>query len=193
MYASISILPYITWSYMSRFTMTGMMQNRNFLGYPIIKPLDMMVARLFLETISIFIITTGLLFVNYLSGVDVMPLSLSDAVFGLLSAVLLGVGFGIFNGVICMIFPLWTLGFIGIVILCYFTSGTVFNPETMPAEIGYYVSWNPLMHCVEWIRKGYYADFPAHLLDKTYVIGVGAGTLAVGLIMERLLKKYMRI
>ena len=192
LYACIGILPYITLSYMSRFTMIGMMQNRNFMAYPIIRPLDMMMARLALEAVSIFIITTGLVCITEMLGVDAMPLNLSAAVFGMLSAVLLGVGFGVLNAVIVMMFPMWVLGYVGIIILCWITAGMAFNPETMPAEIGYYLSWNPLMHSIEWIRSAYYADFPAHLLDKTYVISFGAGTLALGLIMERTLKRYFK-
>ena len=48
------------------------------------------------------------------------------------------------------------------------------------------------MHSVEWIRKGYYADFPAHLLSKSYVLSVGAGSFALGLLMERALKRYFK-
>ena len=192
LYASIGILPYIAWNYMSRFTMMAMTQNRNFMAYPVIKPLDMMFARLALEHVSIFIITVGLICVNALMQVDIVPINLSEAVCGLLSAVLLGIGFGVMNAVIVMIFPLWFIGYVGILILFWFTGGLVFNPETMPTEIGYYVSWNPLMHSIEWIRKGYYADFPAHLLSKTYVLSVGGGTFVLGLLMERTLKPYFR-
>ena len=177
---------------MSRFTMMGMLQNRSFLAYPVIRPLDMMFARLALEHVSIFIITTGLICTNLLFQVDVIPVNKTDAVCGLLSAILLGEGFAIFNSVIVMIFPLWVIGYIGIIITFWFTCGMIINPEAMPAELGYWISWNPLMHSVEWIRKGYYADFPAHLLNKTYVLSVGAGSFAIGLIMERMLKRYFR-
>lgn len=192
LYACIGILPYITWSYMSRFTMMGTLQNRNFMAYPIIRPLDMMIARLALESVSIFIITVGLVCIAEMIGVDAMPLNLSAAVLGLLSAVLLGVGFRVLNSVIVMMFPMWVLGYVGIIILFWITSGMAFNPEAMPAEIGYYLSWNPLLHSVEWIRSAYYADFPAHLLDKTYVVSFGAGTLALGLILERTMKRYFK-
>ncbi len=192
LYASTCVMPFIAWNYMSRFTMIGMMQNRSFMAYPVIKPLDMMFARLALEHVSIFIITVGLLCTNMLFQVDVMPVDLKEAVCGLLSAILLGIGFGIFNSVIVMIFPLWVIGYIGVILLFWFTSGMVINPEAMPAELGYWISWNPLMHSVEWIRKGYYADFPAHLLSKSYVLSCGAGSLALGLLMERALKRYFK-
>ena len=192
LYASTCVLPFIAWNYMSRFTMMGMMQNRSFMAYPVIKPLDMMFARLALEHVSIFIITVGLVCTNVLFQVDVTPVNLSDALFGMLSAVLLGVGFGIFNAVIVMIFPLWILGYVGIILTFWFTSGMLINPEALPAELGYWISWFPLMHSVEWIRKGYYADFSAHLLSKSYVLSCGAGSLALGLIMERALKRYFK-
>ncbi len=192
LYASIGIMPYITWNYMSRFTMMCMVQNRCFLAYPVIRPLDMMFSRLALECVSIFIIVTGLVGVNALAQVDVMPIDLGEAVCGLLSAVLLGVGFGVLNGVITMIFPLWVMGYVVILIVFWITAGLAMNPEAMPAEIGYWFSWNPLLHSIEWIRKGYYADFPAHLLDKHYVIGVGAGSLALGLLLERALRPYRK-
>lgn len=192
LYASTCVMPFIAWNYMSRFTMMGMLQNRSFMAYPVIKPLDMMFARLALEGVSIFIITVGLLCTNALFQVDISPVNMTDAVCGMLSAVLLGVGFGIMNSVIVMLFPLWVIGYVGIIIIFWLTSGMVINPEAMPAELGYYISWNPLMHCVEWIRKGYYADFPAHLLSKTYVLSCGAGSLALGLLMERGLKRYFK-
>lgn len=192
LYASTGILPYIAWNYMSRFCMMGMVQNRAFLAYPVIRPLDMMFSRLALEGVSIFIITVGLVGINALSQVDIMPINMSEAVGGMLSAVLLGVGFGILNGVIVMLFQLWMIGYVGILILFWFTAGLAINPEAMPAELGYWFSWNPLLHSIEWIRKGYYADFPAHLLDKYYVVGVGAGTLALGLVLERLLRPYFK-
>ena len=192
LYASTGVLPFIAWNYMSRFTMMGVSMNKSFLAYPIIKLLDMIFARLALEHISIFLVTVALVAANLLFQTDIMPIDLSGAVFGLLSAVLLGIGFAVFNSVIVMIFPLWVVGYVLIIIVFWITAGLAFNPETMPAELGYYVSWNPLMHSIEWIRKAYYADFPAHLLNKTYVLSVGAGSLALGLVMERLLKRYFK-
>ena len=78
LYASTCVLPFIAWNYMSRFTMMGMLQNRSFLAYPVIKPLDMMFARLALEHVSIFIITVGLLCTDMLFQVDVISINLQE-------------------------------------------------------------------------------------------------------------------
>ena len=192
LYASTGALPFIAWSYISRFTMMGMIQNKMFAGYPIIKPLDMMLARLALEHVSIFIITVGLITFDWLMQVDIVPINMGEAICGLLSAVLLGVGFGILNAVIVTIFPLWFIGYVVIIIVFWWSAGLAINPEAMPEQIGYWISWNPLMHSVEWVRKAYYADYPAHFLNKTYVVSFGVGTLALGLLLERALKRYVK-
>ena len=73
----------------------------------------------------------------------------------------------------------------------WLTSGVVINPEMLPEQIGYLLSWNPLLHCIEWLRSAYYDDYPARLLDRSYVIEVGFGTLALGLLMQRTMKRYL--
>ncbi len=117
-----------------------------------------------------------------------MPNDLVGASFGLLSAVLLGLGFGVLNSVITLIFPIWNIFYVLFLILFWLTSGVALNPETMPTEIGNWFAWNPLLHCIEWVRAAYYPDIPTRLLDKNYVLSVGAGSLALGLVLERMLR-----
>jgi capsular polysaccharide transport system permease protein len=193
LYAATGVMPYIAWNYISRFVCLGLIMNRSFMAYPIIKPLDMMIARLALELVSTFIISVGLVSVLALCQAPFVPLNMAASAEGLLSAVFLGIGFGIFNGVITLVFPLWNIGYVIVIILFWFTSGMVVNPESLPEPLGYYISFNPLMHCVEWVRSGYYADFPAHLLDKSYVLWCGAGSLALGLVGERIVRRYLRV
>ena len=191
LYVATAVLPYICWNYITRFTMLGVTQNKQFLQYPIIRPLDVMFARIALELISSFIITVLLLTTLALLQVDIVPHHLDQAALGLLSAILLGIGFGILNGVICMIFPLWQLPYVLIAVGCWITAGVAINPELLPATIGDMLSWNPLLHCIEWIRSGYYDDFPIRLLSKSYVLSVAFGTFSVGLVLERMLRRFM--
>ena len=188
LYAATGVLPYITWSYISRFMSLGMTMNKSFLGYPIIKPLDMMHARLVLELVSTFIITVGTLVVLALSQAPVMPNDAGQAMLGLLSAVALGIGFGYLTSVFCLIHHFFNVAYVLVLIIFWVTAGLAINPEALPEQLGYYASWNPLLHSIEWVRSAYYNDFPAHLLDKTYVIRVAGITFVLGLILERLLR-----
>lgn len=191
LYVATAVLPYICWNYITRFTMMGVTQNKSFLQYPIIRPLDVMFARIALEIISSFIITVLLLSALLLCQVDIVPHHLDQAALGLLSAILLGIGFGIFNGVICMIFPLWQLPYILVAVGCWITAGVAVNPELLPPAIGDIVAWNPLLHSIEWVRAAYYDDFPTRLLSKSYILSVAFGSFALGLVMERVLRRYM--
>ena len=188
LYAATGVLPYIAWNYISRFMSLSMTMNKGFLGYPVIKPLYMMHARLILECNTIFIITVGTIAVLTLCQAPVMPLDPGQAALGLLSAVALGVGFGYLVSVFCLIHHFFNIVYVLILIVFWITAGLAINPEAMPDQIGYYLSWNPLLHSIEWIRSAYFNDFPAHLLDKGYVLKVAGITFVLGLILERLLR-----
>ena len=190
LYASTGVLPYMIWNYVSRFTMMGLAMNRSFLQYPIIKPLDIMIARQALETVTSVLLVAGLAVFLYACGRNPMPIRLDDAALGLFSAWLLGIGFGIFNGVICMIFPLWGIFYFGVLIGTWIACGIALQPEQMPTQIGDLLAWIPLLHSVELMRLAYYEDFPARLLDREYVLYWGAGSLVLGLVMERGLRLF---
>ncbi len=189
LYAATGVLPYIAWNYISRFVSLGMTSNRSFMAYPVIKPLDMMFSRTILELVSIFIITIGTILILAACEVKVIPNDPGEAVLGLLSAVALGIGCGYLVSVFCLIHHFFNVVYVLFLILFWVTSGLAINPEALPDQIGQYLAWNPLLHCIEWVRKAYYLDFPAHLLDKSYVLEVAAGTFVLGLILERLLRK----
>ena len=175
LYASTGVLPFMIWNYVSRFTMLGVSMNRAFLQYPVIKPLDIMIARQALETVTSVLIVVGVVIFLYASGRNPMPLRLDDAALALFSAWLLGIGFGVFNGVICMIFPLWNVIYIGVIIGTWIACGIALQPEQMPTQIGDLLAWIPLLHSVELMRLAYYEDFPARLLDREYVLYWGGG------------------
>ncbi len=192
LFVATGVLPYIFWNYISRFCLLSAIQNRQFLEYPIVKPLDLMISRLLLEIFSSFIMLVVLVIILSLMQIDVMPRNLVQAAFGILSAVLLGVGFGIFHGVLTMIWGQWSIVYVLFLIGFWMTSGVAINPEQMPVEVGSLFAWNPLLHCIEWVRSAYYVDYPAHLLNKTYVLTIGFGSLGIGLIMERYLREFTR-
>ena len=190
LFVATGVLPYICWNYISRFCMLSIVMNKSALNYPIINALDIILARIFLELVTCTIITLVLLALLTLGGINVVPMQPAAAAEGLLSSVLLGVGFGILNATIVMILPLWMIGYVLILIVFWITSGVVINPELLPQQIGDWLAWNPLLHCIEWIRSGYYPDYPTRLLSKSYVLEVGFGSLALGLLMQRTLKRF---
>ena len=193
LYAATAAVPFVTANYISRFMMLAIIQNKNFLGYPAIKPLDIILARFLLEIMNNFCITVTLLVSMTLIGIDVQPPNLVQAAYAWCAAVFLGTGIGLLSAVIAMRFPLWTIIYIPFLIVSWITCGIGIDPELLPAQYSYYISFNPVLHAVEWMRASYYTDFHPHLLDKPYLlifsfVCAGAGLVYLSLFRGSLLE-----
>lgn len=80
--------------------------------------------------------------------------------------------------------------FKGIVIMIvFFTSGFSFVSDRMAPGLRSVVVWNPLLHCIEWFREGFYAGYECRSLDLVFLFSVTVVGLAIGLAGERALRR----
>jgi capsular polysaccharide transport system permease protein len=70
----------------------------------------------------------------------------------------------------------------------WIASGVLFVPDALPRQAAYWLSFNPALQCVEWTRSAYYLGYGVSILDKTYLISWGIGTVLVGLALERFVR-----
>ena len=188
-YSCVSIMPFIIFNYCGRWT--GMAsQNRSFLQYPIIKPLDLLLGRACLELMSMTIVTVLVIILLLVCGADVMPASPKDAAECVAATFFLAMGFGFLNAPFAFLVPLWTLVMALIIIALWVSSGVAFIVTSLPESLQYPLSFNPLLHCVEWMRSAYYPDYPTSVLDKIYVIKCSIIMMTTGLILMRLLRRF---
>jgi ABC-type polysaccharide/polyol phosphate export systems, permease component len=68
----------------------------------------------------------------------------------------------------------------------YAGSGILFVPDALPEQVRYYLSFNPLLQMIEWMRVAYYPDYPTLVLDKAYIFKLSLPCLAAGLIICRI-------
>lgn len=188
LFAATGLMPYIIFNYVSRNAMIGMIYDRPLLSYPVVKVIDLLVARIFLEILGSCITAITFLIVLFLAGIDFMPHDIEQASFAFGAAILLGCGMGIINAIIAMAFTGWFTGYVLILIIVYAASGIVFVPDNLPQNYQYYLSFNPVLHAVEWMRSAYYPGYGAHILDKTYLLAWGLSTVFGGLLLERLIR-----
>ena len=191
LYATTAVIPYICCNYIGRFITLGVIMNKSFLQYPIIRPLDLMAARIFLELISNSVILIVVLIGLDIAGISIMPAYPTQACLAWLSSLLLGVGFGLLNGVITMAVPLWNVVFMLFIIIAWITCGLGIDPEALPYQIGYYLSFNPVLHAVEWMRQAYYVGYSPKLLSKEYLISFSLVCFVSGLIGERVFRGFL--
>ena len=182
------IVPFMAFSYMSRFIMFGIVLNRPLLTFPVLKITDILCARAIVEVLNAGLVVIILAIIFWFFDVDFMPLDVVQASWAMLAAMLLGLGVGVINAIVATMAPMWVTGYTLVQIILWMSAGIFFVPSAMPADVQALLVWHPVLHAVEWMRSAYYDGYGTALLDKTYLLAWGAGSLFVGLLLERLLR-----
>jgi capsular polysaccharide transport system permease protein len=184
-FSATGLIPFMTFSYMSRFTQFAMVMNRPLLSFPAVKVLDIFLAHGLLEILASCLMTAFFVALLWLVGVDIVPRDILQATLALGATMLLGFGFGIINGIITLGVPYWMTGYALTIMVLWFTSGIFFVPDALPENIQAIIALNPILHSVEWMRSAYYDGYGSRLLDKNYLLAWGLGSLVIGLLAER--------
>jgi capsular polysaccharide transport system permease protein len=185
------IIPFMAFSYMARFIMMGVVLNRPLLSFPVVKVTDILFARALVEVLNagLIVIIISVIFVAL--GIDIMPRDVVQASLALLAMMLLGLSFGIINGIIAAAIPGWITGYALVMILSWAASGILFVPDALPEAARVPLSYLPFLQGVEWMRSAYYEDYGASILDRTYLVSFALVTLFLGLALERLVRGKM--
>jgi capsular polysaccharide transport system permease protein len=182
------IIPFMVFNYMSRFIMMGIILNRPLLSFPVVKVADILFARALVEVLNAGVVILIVLAIFWGMGIEFMPVDIVQAGLALLAMMLLGLGFGVINGIIAAAIPFWMTGYALCMIMFWISSGILFVPDALPEAIRIPLSYLPYLQGVEWMRSAYFEGYGSDILDKTYVISFGTVALFVGLLFERLLR-----
>lgn len=159
--------------------------NKPLLGYPPVKPTDVIIARVLLESLTMFIVL--IIFYAFLALTSDQKIIVHHEKWaGAVAAVfLLSAGIGTFNAVFVVIWPTWQRIWSLLRLPLLLLSGIFYVPSSLPPAAQEILWWNPVLHCTEWFRTATYISYDP-LLDRGYVITFGLATMAVGLVLERL-------
>jgi capsular polysaccharide transport system permease protein len=188
LFFATGLIPVLTFNYISRFMSVSVIANKGMLAFPAVHLLDIVLARSALEFIGIVISILFMVTLLVCLGTDPIPQDPQSAALALLSVAFLAIGVGVVVSVLSAIFPFFSLAYALFTALIYVTSGGPIYLQSFPEELIYFCSFNPAFHAVEWMRTAYYTGYSGQYLNKTYLIGWGLGSLAVGLLMERMFK-----
>ena len=101
----------------------------------------------------------------------------------------LGFSIGFIAAVLYKLMRAWLGIQIGLLILMYLGSGAFIVPTSLPQYIRDFIWFNPMFHCVEWLRSAYYEGYGVGLLNKEYVVGFATSILFLGLVAERSIRE----
>jgi capsular polysaccharide transport system permease protein len=191
LFACTGAVPWIVFSYMSRWIVFAPLSNRPLLFYPVVTPLDLIVGRALLEIVNSILIVVLVIALLVMADIDPWPHDLNQAAEALGVCFVLALALGIINAAIVLVSNLWATVYILAQIVLYIASGLVFLPSSLPEFARYPLSFNPVLQIIEWMRFAYYADYPTIVLDRLYVTEFSFMTLVFGLIFERVMRRWV--
>ena len=192
LYTATGVIPFMAFNYPSRFLCIGTMMNRNFMSYTIINVFDLVFARALLELMSFCVVTFLFCLFLALFGINVVPFDFIGAMEALAAALFLGIGMGFFNSMIALLWSFWVTASVLIIIGFWATCGLLLNPNALPQPYRYYISFNPTLHAVEWMRASFYPSYTSIVLDKSYLLNFAFFSFAIGLFGLKLFEKQIR-
>jgi len=185
----------LSFTYYTKLTsslMSAISANRPMLNYPLVKTTDVIFARFILIAVTNFLIMLIFFSALSLSYDDVgFPPHIDGVIGATFFISLLGLGIGIINLVIISFWKTWGQieGLLSRPL--FFMSGIFFLPSNFTPEVQYWLSWNPVLHCIEWMREGFYINYQSTILDKQYLIQFVVIAVFLGILSERLYRKHL--
>lgn len=179
------VLPYILCLYPVRMMMACLVQNQQLLNFPIVKTIDVIIARALLEIGNSFWVIFLFCLILYLAGADIFPKRPEDAVMAILAILYFSFAAGFTAAILYKIWRTWLGIQILLLIVMYLTAGAVFIPANAPQSIREIIWFNPMLHAVEWLRSAYYEGYGHGMLNIGYLLGYSTALLFFGLVAER--------
>jgi capsular polysaccharide transport system permease protein len=183
-------VPFMAFSYLGRFMMMSVLLTRGMFAFPEVKILDVLLASALLETLAACCVTIIMILLAWFVGIDFMPEDIVQAPFAFGAALLLGLGFGLVNGVIALAVPFWAVVVALEIIVLWLASGVAIIPDALPEAIRNVLAYNPVLHVVEWMRSACCEGYGDLILVRGYPIAFGLGAVFLGLLLERAMRGY---
>ena len=185
------VLPFFLFQKVALHLGNAVRANRLILRLPAVTPFDVVAARAILEGLTWITVAT-LLFAALIAAGRARPpdqvMVCAAAAFVTFS---LGCGVGLMNSVAMTIWPSWARAYPTLTRPLYHFSAIFFFIDHIPPHLRWWLSWNPLVHAVQWFRVGYYSEYASLVLDREYLIKWAIATLVIGLCLERIAQRKL--
>jgi len=192
LFLGTGIMSFLMFMSMSGYVGGSISANRGLLGFPPVKTLDTIIARFQLEFATLIVVAVALFSGMVVLGVAGWPDSLTTLAVAGGGMMLLGTGFGMCRAIGAAFFPVVSQFNIVITRTLYLSSGLMYDPERLPPEIQYWLSWNPCLHGVQLFRHGYSELYVTTLASPGYLYGWALCLLALGLFLEKVTRHRMK-
>ena len=186
LFYATGIIPFFLFSHVSGSVAQAINSNRGLLTYPVVRPLDAVLAKFATEFVTVIIIAL-LLYPGIILYYDLPVRPDLVAIFnGFLLMGLIGLGFGTLNCALIGFWPTWRHIWSVLTKPLFLMSCMFYTFESLPPQIQAVLWYNPLVHAIGLVRSGFYAGYDASYVAPLYVLGLApTGFLVGGYLLRR--------
>lgn len=157
--------------------------SRPLLMYPAVTWLDALIARAALNILTGVMVSYVLLAGIVLIGKTNAVIDIGPVIIAMVMTALLGVSIGALNCLLIGMFPAWEVVWSIVSRPLFLASGVMFLYEDLPRSVQTFLWYNPLLHIVGEMRRGFYPMYSPQYVSPAYVILVSLGLLAFSLVL----------
>lgn len=175
-------LPFMMYLDLSNKISRSIRYSRPLLSYPSVTYLDAIFARLFLNALTHFLVFYILMF-GIMTLFDTGNILNYAAIFNSLSmALAFSFGVGVLNCFLLTKYPIWERVWGIVTRPLFIISSIFFLIESIPQPFRDYLAYNPLVHIIGEMRRGFYATYDATWVNPLYVYGISLTLTVLGLV-----------
>ncbi len=166
-------LPFSFYNTINSITSTSVTSNRSLMHFPMVSPMDAVIARSALQALTMIVVTVVVLF-----GIDMLisepiRISLLEFISACLAASILGLGGGTLNVVLFTFFPFYKNVWAIVSRPLFLLSGIFYTVESMPTQVQSILLLNPLVHVTAQAHKAFFPIYDGEFVNLGYPIGLG--------------------
>ena len=177
------MLPFLMYQDIALKVARSLMFSKQLLFYPAVTYLDTIFAR-FLLNLMVHIVVFYVLVVGIRWAFDIhTTLRFEPIVLSVVLAALFGLGMGCVNCFVFSLFPVWERIWTIITRPLFILSGVIFLIDNVPEPYQSILWFNPLVHIIGLMRKGFYPSYDASYVSVTYVALVSLALINFGLLL----------
>ena len=183
MFYATGFLPFIMFLDAANKVATSIRFSRPLLNFAALTWIDILAARFllnfFTQAFTACLVLGGLLLFLETRTIPA-PNHIAAAV---LSLAILCAGVGVLNTYLFLAYPAWERVWQVMTRPLFIISGVFFLFEDLPHEVRDFLWFNPLIHVVGELRRGFYPTYPGSYVSLEYVLGIGLATGLLGLLL----------
>ena len=166
--------------------------NKALLFYPQVQPIDLVFARTALEAVT-YVVVFALIVGSHALAVQAFEIdNVLRVLEGMTLAALLGMTLGLVFCALNVVSATADRIRGPLMRPLFWISGLFFTANSLPTQARELLLYNPVFHCVEMVREGWFPQYHAHHLSGGYVLWWIVGFAFTGLTLERAVRRRVQ-